>query len=282
MTFPADTFQHATFAATDGTPLFERRWMPEGMPKAVVVLVHGSAEHAGRYEHVAASLTAAGYAVAAFDLRGHGRSGGPRLYVRSFDAYLGDVGVFIARTREAWPGLPLFLLGHSMGGTVATLYALGHQDALAGLVLSGPALQAGEDFSPLKIALVKALGQVVPRLPVQKLEAGHISRDPGVVARYDADPLVYRGWIRAGMGVALIRALEEVEAREATLRLSLLLLHGTADSIIDVEGTKRLYQKAASTDKTLLLYEGFYHEVFNEPQNERVLRDVRRWLDNRA
>ena len=269
-----------TFEAADGLQLHERRWLPEGDAKAVVALLHGGAEHTGRYAHVANFLNHHGYAVAAFDLRGHGRSEGQRMF-GSAEEHLDDVERFLGRLRHTWPQSPLFLFGHSMGGTIATLLVLTRPVEVAGLVLSGPLLRLGENLSPLKIGVAKLLGRLLPRLPVEKLDATYISRDEGVVRRYEADPLVYHGGIPARPAADLLPALRRIEAEEVGLRVPLLLLHGADDRLADMEGSKRLYRRAGSDDKTLKLYEGYYHEVLNEPGKERVMEDLLEWLESR-
>lgn len=268
-----------TLTTADGLLLQRYRWLPPDAARGAVVLVHGIAEHAGRYGHVAAYLNGAGYAVEAFDLRGHGRSEGPRAYVTDFAAYLDDLDRVLAQVRAAHPGVPLFLLGHSMGGMIATHHVLERQPRLDGLVLSAPALAAGTDFSALRSAAARLLGRFLPRLPVQKLEAAHLSHDPAVEAAYESDPLVWRGWLRAGMGAAMLRTLAAIERREPELALPLLVLQGTADEIVNPGGADRLVRRAASADKTFVRYEDFYHEIFNEVGKERVLADVRAWLD---
>lgn len=274
--------QAITFEAIDGLQLHERKWLPEGDAKAVVALVHGGAEHAGRYAHVADFLNRHGYALAAFDLRGHGRSEGRRMFVSTFEQYLDDMERFVRCLSRTGPELPLFVLGHSMGGAIATLFALTRPVKIDGLMLSGPTLQMGQDISsPLKIKLAKMLAELLPRLPVGTLPADRISRDKAVVRRYEADPLVYRGGVPAATAAIIMQALQQIEEQEVELRVPLLLMHGTADRMANPEGTKRLYQRAGSDDKTLKLYEGYYHEVLNEPGKERVMEDLLTWMEER-
>ncbi len=268
-----ETFQ------SDGLQLFERSWLPDGDPKAAVAIVHGYAEHSGRYEHVAKRLVAGGYAVYALDLRGHGRSEGRRVFIRSMDEHLGDVDRFLDRVRERQPALPLFLLGHSMGGTVVAAYLVTGARSLSGAILSAPAIRSQRGSSAIARAILAILARLLPRLPVGRLDSAEISRDPQVVARYDADPLVYRGRMPAGTIAALVRAARMVLANLETITLPLLLLHGTMDSLADPEGSRQLHEQAASSDKTLKLYEGLYHEIFNEPEQERVLDDLVGWLE---
>jgi acylglycerol lipase len=269
----------STFSTSDGLTLFERHWQPEGPTRADVVIVHGYAEHSGRYEHVGEALADRGYAVHAFDLRGHGQSEGRRVFVRSVDEYLGDLDTFLARCRDG--DRPLFLLGHSMGGTIVTLEAATRSPLLDGLILSGPALTAS-GTSPVVAWIVQVLGRFLPRLRTRKLDAAAVSRDPAVVAAYDADPLVDRGKMYAGLAAAMMRAMRTIDRDVARIRLPLLVMHGTEDQLADPQGSRSLHERVSSPDKTLHLYAGLYHEIFNEPEQQEVLADVVAWLDART
>ena len=267
------------FEAQDGLKLLERSWLPRGGPRAAVVIVHGYAEHSGRYHHVAERLVAHRYAVYAFDLRGHGRSEGARTFVRSLDEHAADLDGFLARVRERVPDVPLFLLGHSMGGTIVALFLTSGERALHGAILSGPALTLPGGISRVPQALLSGLGRFVPKLPLRQLGGEEISRDQAVVAEYERDPLVFRGRMPAATVAAMIRAIRAIEAQMESITLPLLLLHGTSDSLTDPGGSVLLHERARSPDKTLKLYDGLYHEVLNEPEKERVLADLTRWLD---
>ncbi|MFQ5952948.1 MAG: alpha/beta hydrolase, partial [Candidatus Omnitrophota bacterium] len=261
-----------TFKTTDCLDIFAQWWRPGAEPKAVVVIVHGYAEHSSRYTHVAEYLIRHGYAVYAFDLRGHGRSEGTRAFVRSFDDYLADLACFLTRVNKREQGKPIFLLGHSMGGTIVTLFAVTRQSDVRGLILSGTLLKTPEDISSLSLYFSRIASYIFPKLPViKKVDSRLISRDPRVVARYENDPLVYRGNMLAGEAAQINRAINLIRIRMESISLPLLILHGTADGLVDVEGSKELYNRAGSADKTLKLYESFYHEVLNEPDKERVL-----------
>lgn len=267
--------------AFDGLRLYRRTWSPERDPVAAVLLVHGLGEHSGRYEHVAAALADAGFVVHAFDHRGHGRSDGTRTFVRSYDELMHDMVTVRAHVEAAGPGLPLFVLGHSMGGNVVMGHVLDHQEGLAGMVLSGPALQIGDDFSPVQLTVFRLISRVAPKFRPQALSADAISRDPAVVAAYRDDPLVYTGKISAGLGAALIDAMGRFPDRYDELRLPILLLHGTEDQLANIEGTRHLEAAAVDADVTAHYYEGLYHEVFNEPERDRVLADLVHWLQAR-
>lgn len=268
-----------SFETAGNLRLFEQWWWPEAEPKAVVIIVHGYAEHSGRYANLAARLTSHGYAVYAFDLRGHGRSEGARAFVWSFEEYLADLEHFLAHVKEREPRKPTFVLGHSMGGEVVALLAATRKLEVRGLVLSGPLLKIGEAVSPLLQRFSLIVGYILPKFPGVKLDSRDLSRDRQVVSDYDNDPLVYRGRMPARTGAEILRATKRINSWIEAITLPLLILHGTADRLADVQGSKQLYARAGSPDKTLKLYQGFYHEVLNEPEKAQVLADLLEWLD---
>jgi len=270
------------FQGANGGRLFERSWQPGGAPKAAVIVVHGYAEHSGRYDHVGATLAAAGYAVYAYDHRGHGRSEGERALVRSVDAYLDDLDVFVARIAAQHAAhAPVFLLGHSMGGAIVTLYAIERRPAVRGVLLSGAATGASERLG-WRGRLVSVLGRILPKLPLVKLDAATVSRDAGVVRLYDADPLNYRGKMKAGLVRAMMRGGQRIARGASTINSPLLVMHGTGDALVPADASTRLFENVSSEDKTLKLYDGLYHEIFNEPERDAVLADVVAWLDARV
>ncbi len=268
------------FEATDGFQLFERWWVPEGETKAVVVIVHGLAEHSGRYAHVAQRLNENGYAVYTFDLRLHGRSGGAKAFAKSFDDYLADLDVFLAKVREREPQKPLFVLGHSMGGAITTLHTITRKPDIRGLMLSAAALKMGDDISPILIGLSGIIGSIFPKLPTVKLDSGAISRDPEVIRSYDTDPLNYRGGTPARTGAEIVRATRMIGERMEEIAVPLLIMHGTRDRLANIEGSKELNERARSADKTLKLYEGLYHEILNEPEKDEVMADIIEWMNS--
>lgn len=272
--------EESIHTAADGWQLFERVW--RGTPRAAVVLVHGYAEHSGRYEHVAERLVRHRYAVYALDLRGHGRSEGKRALVRSMDDLVADVRDLLDRVRQREPGLPLFLLGHSMGGAVVGRLLVDSQPEIAGVILSGAVLRGGRGFETVGQEIFSALGRLIPRLPLGKLGSEVISRDPAVRERYDNDPLVYRGRMAAGTFSSIVRAAKVIDRRMESITLPLLILHGGADALVSPEGSEQLYERAGSQDKTLKIYDGLLHEVLNEPEKDQVLRDIIDWLNARV
>lgn len=265
-------------AGVGGLRLHARSWLPEVEPAATVVIAHGLGEHGGRYLHVAERLVRAGYAVYALDHRGHGRSAGPRANVGRFDWLVDDLHALVETARGSHAGRPVLLLGHSMGGAIALAYALAHQDALRALVLSAPALGAGETVSPLRLALVRLLSAVLPNVGALRLPAAAVSRDPAVVRAYEQDPLVFHGAVPARTVAELLRAMRGFPGAAGRLRLPVLVFHGTADSLVPLAGVQGVYERLGSADRTVTLYPGLYHEALNEPERERVLDDLVAWL----
>ena len=271
----------ASFTSFDGLSIFHQSWLPDGDPKGVVMLVHGLGEHSGRYGHVAGRLIAAGYAVHALDHRGHGRSEGKRVFVKSYDEFMADMIQFRGLIEAEHPDVPLFALGHSMGGNIVMGHALDHQAGLAGMVLSGPALKIGDDFSPTKMKVLSLIAKVAPGVRPEGLSADAISRDQAVVDAYRADPLVFTGKISAGLGSALIGAMQRFPDRYAELTVPVLVMHGTEDRLASVAGSRELEAGATNADVTAHYYDGLYHEIFNEPEQADVLNDLVTWLDAR-
>jgi len=274
-------YQDGRFQGHDGLELYQQCWLPEREPAAVVVLVHGFIEHSGRYAALAEELNRHGYAVYAFDLRGHGRSGGQRAFVRSFDEFTADLNVFLADVRRREPHRPIFLLGHSMGGTIAARLAMMRPDDLAGVVLSAPAVRIGKGIFPLLRRLARLIGRLFPRLRVVRLGSGWVSRDPRVVADFRQDPLVFHEKFTVRIGAEILDAAQHVQDHAPSLRLPLLILQGTADRIVAPAGSRLLHDRAGSTDKTLRIYEGLYHDLFHEPEKDQVIANVTEWFDDR-
>ncbi|MGH3467740.1 MAG: lysophospholipase [Thermocrispum sp.] len=270
------------FTGAAGLQIYWQSWLPGGEPVGVVVILHGYAEHSGRYQHVAAALNAAGYAVYALDHHGHGRSDGPRANVGGFAGLLTDVDRLVRLAAANHAGLPVFLLGHSMGGLVAVAYVLSDvRYDLAGLVVSAPAIEVAVG-SPAEKVAARVLSRVVPNLPVTPFDSGPISRDPQVVAAYDADPLVYRGKIKIRTGAETLGTADRVQAALAKVDLPTLVMHGGDDRVVPLAGSQLLAEKAGSQDLTFTVYDGLYHEIFNEPEQQTVLADTVAWLEART
>lgn len=260
-------------------PLFVTHWLPAGTPRGAVLLAHGYAEHAGRYAHVADRLTAAGYAVYALDHWGHGRSDGTPGFVPMFQTFVDGMAALLARVQAGHPDLPLFLLGHSMGGLISTLLLARYQSRFNAAVLSGPAIVPAAPPSPLLIWISRFLSRFFPRTGVLTLDANGVSRDPDVVAAYLADPLVYKGKISARLGAEMFDAMARARDGASGITLPILIQHGDADSLAAPAGSQFLYDHLGSLDKKLILYPGLFHEIYNEPERERAIGDMIGWFD---
>lgn len=267
-----------TGTSVSGRPLHLVDWTGGGNT-AHVVLVHGYAEHCGRYAHVASRLVAAGYDVHGYDQLGHGRSAGKFGRVGSFDALVADMERRVTAVQDAHPDEGVFVLGHSMGGLVV-LTALARGDVTVdGAVVTGPAVTAGADFPKILVLLVKGLGRILPAVPVQKLDGRHVSRDPAIVESYETDPYVYRGAMDAKTGGELAQAVDWLDAHLEDIRTPLLVVHGSADKLTDPGGSRKVHERATSKDKTLRIWDGLFHEVLNEPERDEVVTEIVDWLD---
>lgn len=274
-----DTHVEGRLGGARGVELFwQGRLPPDGIePTGVLLICHGLGEHSGRYCNVVDAVTPDGWAVYALDLRGHGRSGGRRAHLDSYDDWLADLDTFRRHVVARHPGLPVFLLGHSMGGQIALAYALDHQADLAGLVLSAPAL-ASNAVPKAAVPVLTLLSKVVPTLRPAGIDGTKISKDPAVVAAYQADPLVYQGNPTLGLSARLFAQFGVLPERARGLTLPLLLQHGTADVLTEPSGTRQLESTSGSPDQTVRWYEGLWHEIYNEPEREGPLTDLREWL----
>ena len=271
--------QEGVFVGVRKAGLYYQGWLPEGEPKAVLLVVHGLAEHSGRYMNLVNRFVPQGFAIYGIDHLGHGRSEGRRLALERFTDYTEPLKAFSAMVRRWQPDRPVFLVGHSMGGLIGATYLLTNQEELAGAVLSGPAVMAPGNIPAATIFAGRVLSVLFPSVGiVDRGPMDDICRDPAVVAAYVADPLVYQGKITARLGAEMLGAMEHLRKEAGRIRLPLLIVQGGADRLVNPAGAQVLYDGVASPDKRLIVYEGFYHEVFNEPEHDRVLDDVERWL----
>ncbi len=264
-----------------GHALFRRSWVA-AEPERALVLVHGYAEHSGRYEHVGAWFARRGCAVHAYDQQGHGRSDGRRCHVRRFGDFLDDLDLVRRSVAEAHPELPLFVVGHSMGGLVTAAYARERQPEVAGFALSAPALAVGEELSRGRLWLARLLRRVIPTLDIgSDLDPTGLSRDPTVVEAYVADPYVYRK-MTASLGAELLDAVARTAAGPGDVKAPMLLLHGEDDPMCPVAGSRTFYEGLGVEGSKLRTYPGLRHEIFNEPEQELVFEDLLSWLRERA
>ncbi len=257
--------------------LFWQGWLPAGEVAGVLLICHGLGEHSGRYGNVVDALRPDGWAVYGLDLRGHGLSGGRRSHLVDYADFLDDLDAFRRLVVARHPGAPVFLLGHSMGGQIALAYALDHQSDLNGLVLSAPAL-VSDAVPKAALPALRALGRVAPTLRPAGIDTTKISKDPAVVAAYQADPLVHHGKPTLGLALALYGQFDTLPDRARALTIPLLLQHGREDALADPAGSRQLESTVGSHDKTVRWYDGLWHEIYNEPERAQPLADLREWL----
>jgi len=280
---PSAAMQDGHCQTGDALNLYWRGWVP-AQPRGVMVIIHGLAEHGGRYQETAQAFAAAGWAVYAGDLRGHGHSadvpGSGRVHVRRFTDYFHDVDAFVDLASERHPGLPLFLLGHSMGGLITISYVLQGSGHLSGAVISSPALGTHPDFKPPAVLrlLVGVLDKVAPGLRFPSdLDTNAISRDPGVVRAYIDDPLV-SSKVSARWYAEIVRAIGRAHENAGALRIPLLLMQSGSDRLVDPGATRQWALAAPDGLVEFVNWEGLYHEMFNEPEKRQVRERTLEWL----
>lgn len=267
------------WTSADGIRFYGQAWEPEAPMRAVVALVHGLGEHSGRYAHVAEALNGAGYALAAFDLRGHGKSTGPRGHIPSYDALMDDIAQFLQQVAERFPGRPVFLYGHSLGGDLVLNYALRRRPPLAGVICTGPTLRLGFEPPPLKVFMGRVMNFIAPTFSQSnELDVTALSRDPLVVQAYTSDPLVHDR-LSARLFAGLVESARWALAHAGEFPpLPLLLEHGSADRICSPSGSREFAAQVPG-DCTLKVWDGLYHEIHNEPQKGEVLAYTIAWLN---
>ena len=259
-----------------GLKIFVRSWRPATAPRAVVAICHGVKSHSGYYGWAAEQLVANGLAVYALDLHGRGRSDGERFYLEKMQDYLDDVDALLKLARSREPGLPVFLLGHSAGGVISSVYTLEHQRELAGLICESFAFQVyAPDFA---LAVVKGLSHLAPHAHVLHLKTEDFSRDPKVVQFMHEDPLIAHEVQPTRTVAELVRADERLKEEFPLITLPVLILHGTADKVTKPGGSQLFYDTAGSADKTLKMYEGHAHDLLNDLDKEKVMADIVGWI----
>ena|SRR5688572_17177088 len=274
------TLQEEKIDSTNGTKIFVRSWTPALRPRALVVICHGVNSHSGQYLWAGEQLSATGLAVYALDLRGRGQSDGERFYVDNVADYVSDVSATVQLAKSRHPGVPVFLLGHSAGGVVSSVYTLEHASELTGFICESFAFQV--PAPGFALAAIKALSHIAPRLPVLKLKNEDFSRDPQAVAALNSDPLTAHEVQPAITVAALVRADERLREEFPQMTLPLLIMHGTDDKATVCHGSQFFYDTAGAKDKTLKLYEGHYHDLLNDIGKEGVLKDILDWIDARV
>lgn len=258
--------------------IYYRQWSVK-QAKAIILLVHGMGEHCQRYNPIAQAFNHAGYSVCSMDLPHHGRSDGKKGHIDSFDLFQQAILGLYQRTHQNHPDKPVFLLGHSMGGLLSTRFLIDHQDKFIGAILSGPAIEFPELPPTWQISLITAISKIFPKAGMIPVDAQLVSRDPEVVQAYLEDPLINSNKLSAKLLVEFLATMNDVKQRASVIDLPILVMHGSADQLTAPSGSEWLHQNIQSQDKTLRLYEGLFHEIFNEPEAEKIYQEVIEWLE---
>lgn len=270
----------STFEVSNGQKVFYRHWKVAENPKAIVVIIHGFNSHSGYYQWTAEQLVAGKFEVYAIDLRGRGNSDGERFYIADNNEIVGDIDQLVSIAKEKHSHLPLFVLGHSAGGVLSTLYMLAHQDRVAGFICESFAYQVpAPDFA---LAILKGLSHILPHVHVLKLKNEDFSRDAAAVEVMNNDPLIAHEVQPTKTVEQLVLADERLKKEFADVTVPLFIIHGTADKATKPGGSQEFYDTASSTDKKIQFYEGHYHDMLNDLDKEVVMSDILAWLNKRV
>jgi acylglycerol lipase len=272
------SYNASAMQTKENIELFQQIWKPDGDINAVISLIHGLGEHSSRYKHVAEYYQSKGYVVAAFDLRGHGKSQGQRGHYASLETALDDIKVFIDSTTAQFPGKPVFLYGHSLGGVMVLNYAIKIKNNLTGVIATSPGLATGDKVAPWKLSLGKLLYSVLPTFSMANgLDVENISRDKEVVRKYKADPLVH-DQITARFGLDFLNAGLWASEHAKEFKLPLLLMYGTGDHIVSGEAIRAF--AASAPNVTFRVWDGYFHELHNEPEKAEVFEFTDQWMQS--
>lgn len=275
-------FQEKWFEVAPGIKLFERRLLPETSPRGRVVILHGYGDHCTRYSWVMEQFQQAGFASYTYDQRGHGRSPGKRGYIVRFETLLDDVDIFLKQVREESDDtLPLFVLGHSMGGMVLARWAQTRQPDLTGYVFSSPFLAFPDEVPGILIALTPLVAKIAPWAPVSKVDNSGLSRDPEIVRIANSDPLGYQGRVAAHTAGEFSRIISLIRKDLDKITLPMLTIHGKQDRVVSPSGSLLLHEHAGAEDKTLRSFEEGYHEVYNDLDKEAFMDSIMAWMNQR-
>ena len=269
----------SSFEGVGGLKIATRSWAPESNARAIIILVHGFNAHSGYMVWPAEQFAAAGFAVHALDHRGRGKSEGERFYVEEFSDFLTDVHSLVEIARAQDPGLPVYILGHSAGGVIASSYVFEHQDDIAGLICESFAFDVG--LPHLVQLALQGLSHLAPHLHVFTLNNADFSRDPAAVEKMNTDPLIAKEYQPAETASELLKAAERLKLNMPQFRVPVFIIHGTEDKATRPAGSQYFYDNAGSEDKTLKLYEGHYHDLLADIGKEIVMADIQAWIEER-
>jgi len=262
--------------------IYTKSWSSKNSPKALLFIIHGVAEHLERYQHVAKQCTDQDIYVYSIDLPGHGKSSGKRSYIRRFDSTIAIIDYQIQKMKLEHPGIPVFILGHSLGGSLAANYALKLKPEINGFIITSAALKIGDDISPLLVKLSGFLSAIVPWLPAIKLGSDGLSHDPEIQKDYDTDPLNFRGMLPVRTGSEINKSIQYNQEKADQFKYPVLLMHGELDGMADYRGTEKFFNRISSGDKELKLHKNLFHELLNEYEKEEIINLIVSWILERV
>ncbi|WP_286696043.1 alpha/beta hydrolase [Spongiibacter sp. UBA1325] len=273
--------ENSAFTNRSGQKIFQSSWLPASAPQAVVCIIHGLGEHSGRYAALAESLAAAGFACFALDHPAHGKSDGQQCFIPDFSLLVETARQFIDDSKQRYPDLPSFVIGHSMGGVITTTLLTETPQLVNGAILSGPALATDEAVGPIQRIVLNAISRLFPEAPTFQLDPSLVCSDVSVVDNYLNDPLVFSGKIPARTISEIIRGADSALKKASKITTPLLLLHGENDKLASPEGSKQLYRSCSSEDKELIIYPALFHEIFQEPRRHEIFSRIADWIGER-
>lgn len=267
-----------TFKGPRGLDIYYQGWLPDGEVKAVLFIVHGLGEYCGRYTNVVNRFVPLGYSVYGLDHIGHGKSGGDREMVKTFEDFTEPLKTYYKMVTAWQPGKPVFIYGHSLGGLITSFHLLDEQASFKGAIISAAGVKVPENISGMTVFMGKVLSVLAPKAGILGLDINYLSHDKAVVDTYNADPLVFHGKTPARLAAEMLRAMMRVSAEAGKITLPVFILHGNGDKIVDPAASIMLNEKVSSKDKSFKIYEGDYHEVHNELDREVMFKDLEVWL----
>jgi alpha-beta hydrolase superfamily lysophospholipase len=271
--------KEGTFEGVGGLKIATRTWRPDGAVRGVIILVHGFNSHSGYFAWPAEKFAGAGLAAYALDHRGRGKSEGERFYVEKFSDWLEDVNTLVGMARSENPGVPVYMLGHSVGGVIASSYVFEHQSEIAGLICESFAFDVG--LPHLVQLALEGASHLIPHLPLYSLKNEIFSRDPAVVAAMNNDPLIANEKQPAETASEVLKAAARLGENMPNIKIPVFIIHGTDDKATRWQGSQYFYDNVGSEDKTLKLYEGGYHDLLNDIDKETVMADILAWVNAR-
>jgi len=270
--------QESYFKDNQNQSVFYQYWFPDRKIKAVFLICHGLNEHSGRYEHLGKYFTDEGIGVFGFDHIGHGKSDGTRSYVRDYPTFIDPLLKCLELINDLQPNTPIYIVGHSMGGLIGASFLIDHQEKVSGAILSGSLAMVPDYVSDLTIKIGEFLSKFLPKLRLIGIDKDGLSRDPEVVKKYINDPLVYTGKSTARISSVINEGINQVAEKGSSITAPIMLLHGGKDRICDPLYTTYLHNLVSSQENQLIIYDDLFHEIYNEPEQELVFKDILNWV----